>query len=151
MNGSPGSKRVGSGWSQASTSSQPASASQPRVSSGSAKNTSPVQPSPIVASTARTEAVLPTPPYWATSCPPGRVTAARWRYSAAWSWIQWNVAVERIASTGFIDRERAPQVRLDELDPIAEPGEASAGLVEHRRGAVEGDDAATGHGPAGAP
>ena len=43
--------------------------------------------------------MLPAPPHWATSRPPGRVTAARLRNSASWSGTQWNVAVERTAST----------------------------------------------------
>ena len=43
--------------------------------------------------------MLPAPPHWATSWPPGRSTAARWRKSASWSATQWSVAVERAAST----------------------------------------------------
>ena len=43
--------------------------------------------------------MLPTPPHWATSSPPGRMTAARLRNSASWSGTQWKVAVDRIAST----------------------------------------------------
>ena len=97
-----------------------------------AKNTSPVQPSPIVASTARTEAVLPTPPYCATS---RRRAGSRQRDDGTGRVVADPVEgrgrEDRV--DGFIDRERAPQVRL-ELDPIAEPGEPSAGLVEHRRG-----------------
>ncbi len=46
-----------------------------------------------------TEAMLPTPPHCATSQPPGRRTAARFANSASWSGTQWNVAVDRIAST----------------------------------------------------
>jgi hypothetical protein len=41
------------------------------------------------------------------------------------------------------DRERRAEVRLDELDPVSEPGEPAPGLVEHGRGAVQGDDATT--------
>ena len=58
---------------------EPGSGEPRRVSSGQAKNVSPVQPSPIVARTRRTAAVFAPPPYWATSWPPGRKTAARLR------------------------------------------------------------------------
>ena len=42
--------------------------------------------------------MLPWPPHWATSSPPGRRCARRRAKSASWSAIQWKVAVERIAS-----------------------------------------------------
>ena len=42
----------------------------------------------------------------------------------------------------LVDGERLAEVRLNERDPVAEPLEAAAGLVEHRRRAVEGDDVA---------
>ena len=111
------------------TSTKPAAASQRRRSPRASRSaSSPSQPSPIVARTARTEAMLPPPPHWATSRPPGRMTAARLRKSASWSGTQWNVAVERIASTGAAgQRERPAEVGHDVLDPVAEPREAARG------------------------
>ena len=50
--------------------------------------------------TSMNRAMLPKPPHWATSQPPGWSTAARFAKSASWSGTQWKVAVERIASTG---------------------------------------------------
>ena len=99
-NGSPGSSAVSSAFSQVSISTKPAAASRSRVASGVSKWAGPSQPSPTVARTAMIEATFPTPPHWATRRPPGRRTAARWRNNAAWSGTQWNVAVDRIASTG---------------------------------------------------
>ncbi len=50
--------------------------------------------------------MFPTPPHWATSRPPSRSAARRRANSVAWSAIQWNVAVERIASTVRPPRSR---------------------------------------------
>ena len=44
--------------------------------------------------------MLPSPPHWATSRPPGRSAPCSARASAAWSAIQWNVAVDSSASAG---------------------------------------------------
>ncbi len=90
-----------------------------------------------------TDAMFPTPPHWATSQPPGRRTAARFAKRASWSGTQWNVAVERMASTGPVERQRSTQVGNDVFDPIAERGQAVAGGVDHRRRTVERHDVAT--------
>ena len=71
------------------------------------------------------------------------MTAARFANSASWSGTQWNVAVERTASTVAVDRERRAEVRDDVLDPIAEASEALARRLDHRRGAIERDDPST--------
>ena len=71
--------------------------------------------------------MLPTPPHWATSRPPGRRTAARFANNASWSGTQWKVAVDRIASTGALERQRPPEVRDDVLDPVAERRQPLAG------------------------
>ena len=127
MNGSPGSNRVGSSCSQTSMSTKPAAVEPAPVAVGVSKWASPSQPSPIVARTRRTDAMLPPPPHWATSRPPGRTTAARLRNSASWSGTQWNVAVERIASTGSSIGSGSPRSGDDVLDPLAEPREAARG------------------------
>ncbi len=132
-NGSPGSNRVGSSVSQHSMSTKPAASSRRVVAMTVSKWAGPSQPSPIVARTRWIEAMLPTPPHCATSQPPGRMTAARFRNSASWSGTQWKVAVERTASTVAVDRQGQTQVGDDVLDAIAEPGQALARGLDHRR------------------
>ena len=94
------------------------------VAIGVAKWTGPSQPSPIDASARWTVAMLPTPPHWATSQPPGRSTAARFANSASWSRTQWKVAVDRIASTLALDRERTGRGRR-RRSSIRSPNRAS--------------------------
>ena len=47
-----------------------------------------------------TRRCCPRPPHWATSWPPGLSVRCSAANSASWSWIQWKVAFEKIASTG---------------------------------------------------
>ena len=84
-------------------------------------------------------AMLPAPPHWATSRPPGRRTAARFRNRASWSGTQWNVAVDRMASASAPpgSRNGLPEVGDEVGDPLAEPVEPATGLLDHRGRAVE--------------
>ena len=61
--------------------------------------------------------MLPSPPHWATSRPPGRSAACRRANSRSWSAIQWNVAVERIASTRLVELE-VEQVEHAHVDAV---------------------------------
>ncbi len=87
--------------------------------------------------------MFPAPPHWATSCPRGRSTEARLRNSDRWSVIQWNVAVDKIASTASVDGERLGQVGHDEFNPglVREP---DARLRDHRARPVQGDHPSAG-------
>ena len=87
-------------------------------------------------------AMLPKPPHWATSHPPGWSTAARFAKSASWSGTQWNVAVERMASTGSSIGSGCSEVRVDVAHSVALRGEPLARLLEHRRRGIERDDLA---------
>ena len=60
----------------------------------------PRKSSPSSRSAVSIDEMLPAPPHCAASWPPGLSTRARCRKSASWSAIQWNVAVDRMASTG---------------------------------------------------
>ena len=82
--------------------------------------------------------MLPAPPHWATSLPPGRSAACRRANSRSWSSIQWKVAVDRIASNGWVTSS-STQVDGERLDPVAEP---LARLVDHRLAAVDRDQRA---------
>ena len=79
--------------------------------------------------------MLPSPPHWATSRPPGRSAACRRANSRSWSAIQWNVAVERTASTGSLQLE-LEQVGDAHVDVGAEP---LAGGGDHRGRLVDRD------------
>ena len=78
---------------------------------------------------------MPAPPHWATIRPPGRSAANRRSKSRSWSAIQWNVAVERIASTGALELELG---EVGDAHVGARP-EPLARLGDHRRRAVDGD------------
>ena len=78
----------------------------------------------------------PAPPHWATSRPPGRSAANRRSNSRSWSAIQWNVAVERIASTGW-SSSSSSRSATNTSTPAPQP---LARLLDHRRRAVDGHD-----------
>ena len=63
---------------------------------------------------------------------------ARFLNSASWSGTQWNVAVDRIASTGSIG-SGSPQVGHHILDTVAEAGKALPGCLDHGRRPIERD------------
>ena len=85
---------------------------------------------------------LPAPPHCATSWPPGRRTPARFANSASWSGIQWNVAVERMASTGPIGSGCA-EVGHDVLHATAGRRQPAPRLGDHLRRPVERHHRAT--------
>ena len=80
----------------------------------------------------------PRPPHCATRRPPGTSAANRCSNRRSWSAIQWNVAVERIASTGGGELELG-EVGDAHVGARAEP---LARLGDHRRRAVDRDDLA---------
>ena len=88
--------------------------------------------------------MLPVPPHWATSRPPGRMHGGEVPEERVviGDPVEGGGREDRVHRS--LDRERAPQVRPDEVDPVAEPGQPAAGLVEHRRRGVEGDHVAAG-------
>ena len=95
--------------------------------------------SPCSDSSARCHsAMLPRPPHWASSTPPGRRAAIRRSNSRSWSRIQWKVALEKIASTGS-ESSSSEQIGDDQLDPVAEVGEVLGRVLDHRRRAVDPD------------
>ena len=103
-------------------------------------------------------AMLPTPPHWATSRPPGRRTAARLANSASWSGTQWNVAVERIGVDRLVDRAAARRGRRRRTRPgrrsgraaRARPRPSTASRRARRRARPAGARAALGHAAAAA-
>ena len=132
---------VGSSLSQVSIASKPAASSRRRVSSAVANVHGSGRSPPISATAARTEAMFPSPPHWATSRPPGRRTRARCRNRRSWS----GHPVERRRRQDRVDarlgqRERRHQVGDHEVDLRRERTEALAGRLDHRRRPVERDD-----------
>ena len=140
-NGSPGSNRVGSSVSQHSMSTKPAASSRRTVASGVSKWAGPSQPSPIVARTRLTEAMLPAPPHCATSRPPGRQDGGEVREQrvVVGDPVEGRGRQDRVDRP--VDRQRAAEVGDDVLDPVAERREPVARGLDHRRRPVERDDA----------
>ena len=130
-------------WSQAWMSTNPAAASRAASRRAVAKNASPVQPSPIVARTRRIDAMFAAAAVLGDELAAG----ADDRGEVAEERVVVVDPVERRGREDRVDRarrsaRRLAEVRLNERDPVAEPLEAAAGLVEHRRRGVEGDDVA---------
>ena len=125
----------------------PSRVSRSSVAAGDWKFQSPGQPARCSANGSRaasskpaclTAATLPSPPHWATSRPPGFSASFRRANRRSWSPIQWNVAVETIASTGSSTVE-LEQVGLADVDRRRQPPPR---LLDHRARAVDGDHAA---------
>jgi hypothetical protein len=68
----------------------------------------------------RTQSMLPSPPHWTSSTPPGRSARASRAQRRSWSVTQCSVAVETTASTGSA-RSRSSTSWQPHLHAIAEP------------------------------
>ena len=128
-------------------STKPDASSRLTVAIGVSKWADPSQPSPMPASTRWIEAMLPTPPHWATSQPPGRRTAREVREER----VVIGDPVERGGRQDRVDRrperQRSAEVGDDELDPVAERRQPVARGLDHRGRAIERDHPATGQSP----
>ena len=80
----------------------------------------------------RNESMLPRPPHWATSRPPGFILRCSAANSASWSAIQWNVAFEKTRRPA---RAATAQPGPDTARSRGRP--APRGVLDHRRRDVD--------------
>lgn len=160
---------MGRSSSQQRTSLKPACTRRCSVSLGPAKthgdqsNSSGAHSRAAASIASRTRLMLPSPPHWISSTPPGRSARASREKRRSWSETQCKVAVETIASTGAVIRVCVPRgayhsclrlsgteissgchVRACRFSRLA-PGAISAD-GQHRRGESECRTSARGRG-----
>src|SRR5215469_9169669 len=86
-----------------------------------------------------TPCTAPAPPHYATSLPPGRRSVASRANSSSWSRTQWNVAVEKMTSTGS-GKLRSSKPRFDDRGAGEQP---LPGKADHLRIEVDANHSST--------